>query len=148
MSKLLALIRVKGTVKKSEQIERTLSMLNLPKNNNCSLAVNSSEYLGMIKKVKDLITWGEIDKETLKLLIEKRGFTVSNKKIDAKKLDEITDSIFSLKSKLSDHKIKRTFRLHPPKKGHKRAGIKKPFTVGGALGYRKEKINDLIKQMV
>lgn len=146
--KLLALIRVRGTITKSEQIQRTLEMLNLPVTNNCSLVIDSKEYLGMIDKVKDFITWGEINKETLKLMIEKRGETVSNKKVDPQKINEVVENVYSCKSKLADYEIKRTFRLHPPRKGHRRAGIKRNYTVGGALGYRKEKINDLIKQMV
>ena len=45
-------------------------------------------------------------------------------------------------------KLKPFFRLHPPKGGFEKAGIKKPFTVKGALGYRGDKINDLIKKML
>ena len=44
--------------------------------------------------------------------------------------------------------IKAYFRLMPPVKGFARQGIKKPFSMGGALGYRKDKINDLIKRMI
>ena len=44
--------------------------------------------------------------------------------------------------------LKPFFRLNPPVKGFDRKGIKVPFSLGGALGYRKEKINDLIKRMV
>jgi large subunit ribosomal protein L30 len=40
------------------------------------------------------------------------------------------------------------FRLNPPRGGYGRKGIKKGFSEGGALGYRGEKINDLIKKMV
>ena len=42
----------------------------------------------------------------------------------------------------------KTYRLSPPKKGYERKGIKKPFKIGGALGNRGEKINDLIKRML
>ena len=38
--------------------------------------------------------------------------------------------------------------LHPPRGGFERKGIKTPFVSGGALGDRKEKINDLIKRMI
>jgi large subunit ribosomal protein L30 len=41
-----------------------------------------------------------------------------------------------------------TAHLHPPRKGYGRKGVKVQFTVGGALGDRGEKINDLIKRMV
>ena len=44
--------------------------------------------------------------------------------------------------------VKQFFRLHPPIGGFERKGIKKPYSIGGALGYRKEKINNLIKKML
>jgi large subunit ribosomal protein L30 len=37
--------------------------------------------------------------------------------------------------------------LHPPTKGFK-GKIKKSYSAGGELGYRGEKINELIKRMV
>ncbi|MBW3019214.1 uL30 family ribosomal protein [Candidatus Woesearchaeota archaeon] len=39
-------------------------------------------------------------------------------------------------------------RLNPPKKGFGRKGVKIPFKLGGALGDRGEKINDLIMRML
>lgn len=42
----------------------------------------------------------------------------------------------------------RYFRLNPPRKGYGRKGIKVPFSKGGALGDRKEKINELITRML
>lgn len=41
-----------------------------------------------------------------------------------------------------------TYHLNPPRKGFGRKGIKKPFKLGGALGNREEKINDLIQRML
>jgi large subunit ribosomal protein L30 len=43
---------------------------------------------------------------------------------------------------------KKFFRMHPPRKGFERKGIKIPFSKGGAVGYRGDKINDLIKRML
>ena len=45
-------------------------------------------------------------------------------------------------------KDKKMINLHPPRGGFERKGIKIPFKVGGALGYRGEKISDLIKRML
>lgn len=42
----------------------------------------------------------------------------------------------------------KVFALNPPRKGYGRKGIKIQFKVGGALGNRSEKINDLIMRMV
>ncbi len=39
-------------------------------------------------------------------------------------------------------------RLCPPRKGYGRKGIKMPYSLGGATGDRKEKINELITRMV
>ena len=44
--------------------------------------------------------------------------------------------------------IKKFYRLDPPRKGFGRKGIKMAFSKGGALGYRAEKINDLVKRMM
>ncbi len=40
------------------------------------------------------------------------------------------------------------YRLHPPTKGYGKKGIKVAFKVGGSLGDRKEKINELLSRMV
>jgi len=42
----------------------------------------------------------------------------------------------------------KVFALSPPRKGYGRKGIKIQFKVGGALGDRGEKINDLVMRMV
>ncbi len=39
-------------------------------------------------------------------------------------------------------------RLGPPRKGYGRKGIKLPFSLKGAYGDRKEKINDLLTRMM
>ena len=44
--------------------------------------------------------------------------------------------------------VKPVFRLTPPKKGFGRQGIKKPYSIGGALGYRASDINDLLNRMI
>ena len=44
--------------------------------------------------------------------------------------------------------LKQFFKLSPPVKGFERMGIKKPFSLGGSLGYRKEKINELLARMM
>jgi len=55
----------------------------------------------------------------------------------------------SFEAELSDiPDLKPVFRLKPPSKGYDRGGIKQPYTKGGALGYRSEKINDLLKRMI
>ena len=119
----IAVIRVRGNIGLKTEIKDTLKMLNLHRSNFCAVVPKNDSYLGMIKKVKDYVTYGELDDETYKLLSEKRG----EKKGD---------------------KLKPFFRLSPPKKGFGRKGIKIHFSKGGTLGYRGAKINELIKRMI
>jgi len=139
--KRLAVIRIRGITGIKKDIKDTLKMLCLYHNNYC-VVVNDS-LLGMIKKAKDYVTWGEIDDETYKLLVEKRGEEFKGRETDTKK--KINYKKFII---VNNKKYKKYFRLSPPRGGFERKGIKVPFTIGGALGYRKEKINDLIKKMV
>ena len=124
----IAVIRIRGKVNLKKPVKDTLKMLRLYKKNYCTVYDATSNILGMINKIKDYVTWGEIDDETLKLLKEKRGEKTKNKK--------------------GEEIVKPFFRLSPPRKGFGRKGIKLPFNIGGALGNRKEKINDLIKRMI
>ena len=117
----LAVIRIRGERGVKKDIDDTLTMLRLYRKHFCVIVPKTASYSGMLKKAKDYITYGEIDPETEKELIEKRG---------------------------GDKEGKGFFRLHPPRKGFERKGIKRPFTVGGALGYRGKKINELIKRML
>lgn len=125
-AKMIAVVLVRGLIDISGDIKDTLSMMRLKRKNVCVILEGTPSNMGMINKTKDYITWGEIDDATLKMLIEKRA-------------------------KKNPHDPKRTkpyFRLNPPRKGFGRKGIKVPFHKGGALGYRAEKINDLIKRML
>lgn len=138
-----AALLVRGTIGIKKPIKDTLKMLRLNRKNHCTLIKSSPLNLNMLKKVKDYITWGEIDDETYQELIQKRGEPY---------LGPETDSQGKIKYKkfftYQNKKYKRYFRLNPPRKGFGRKGIKLPFKLGGALGYRGEKINELIKRML
>ena len=123
-SKDMAVILVRGSIPLSAPVKDTLKMLNLLKKHCCVVVKNTPQNVGMIIKVKDFITFGEIDAETKKALEEKRGI------------------------KEEDGQLKRFFRLAPPVGGFERKGIKKTFNIGGVLGYRGDKINALIKRML
>ena len=153
----VALIRIRGEIGLDKQIKRTLKLLHLYKKHVCSIVDNTDDYVGMLKKVKDYITWGELDKDTFKLLLEKRGKLMKKQQLEEKYLKEKTgfnveqfaSEFISGKQDLKNVPgLKQFFRLMPPKGGFERGGIKKSFAMGGALGYRKEKINELIKKMI
>ncbi len=142
MKNKIAVIRIRGRIKIRHDIKNALEMLRIYRKNYCAVLDPSPDNMGMIKKVKDYVTWGEIDDETFKLLIEKRGMLYKGNEKDRR--GKISYKKFLV---FGDKRYKRFFRLHPPKGGFERKGVKIPFSVGGALGYRGDKINNLIKRM-
>jgi large subunit ribosomal protein L30 len=138
----VAIILVRGKVTFSQPVKDTLKMLNLPRKNSCTVVEDTPINRGMIKKVKDFTTYGEIDEETFKELVDKRGEESGNRTSDSK--NKYNYNFVEINGK----KYKSYFRLNPPRKGFGRKGIKIAFKIGGALGDRKEKINDLIKRML
>lgn len=154
--KLLAVIRIRGTVGVRKDIKDTLYMLRLRRKHTCVLVNNSPSYLGQLQKVKDYVTWGEINEETLLKLLLKRGRLIGDHPLTENYVKEklgitlrkFVKEILSGKRKLTDlPDIKPFFRLSPPSKGFK-GKIKKPYKAGGELGYRGEKINELIQRMI
>ena len=138
----LAIVLVRGIVGLPQPVKDTLLLLKLNRKNHCVVVENNPVNLGMVKKVKDYVTWGEINDETFNELVDKRGVEFNTRLNDTKK--KYTYKTLEINGK----KYRPFFALNPPRKGFGRKGIKLSFTVGGALGDRKEKINDLIKRML
>lgn len=153
----IVVIRVRGTVDRNISVKKTLQLLRLNKTNHCVIVDDRDTYNGMLQKAKDLITWGELDSKTMKKLLVKRGRLEGGEQITEdyiknntqfSSIDDFIDKFLQFKADLSDIKgMKPIFRLHPPRKGHERGGVKYPFTMGGVLGYRGNDINNLIMKM-
>ena len=139
----IVIVRVRGTIDAKNDIDRTLNQLRLYKKNYCVVVPGNESYAGMVNKVNDYVAWGNIDEETYNLLVDKKGEEYKGRVSDKKEKVKY-NHFLTVKGK----KIKKFFRLNSPRKGYGRKGIKTPFNKGGALGYRGEKINDLIKRMV
>ena len=139
----IVIVRVRGTIDAKNDIDRTLNQLRLYKKNYCVIVPGNESYAGMVNKVNDYVTWGDLDEETYNLLVDKKGEEYKGRVSDKKEKIKY-NHFLDVKGK----KIKKFFRLNSPRKGYGRKGIKTPFNKGGALGYRAEKINDLIKRMV
>jgi len=119
----IAIIRIRGTDDVNHQIEDTMRMFKLYKKHTCSVYDKTPVTMGMAAKCKDYCTYGEIDDETYKMLVDKRGIK-------------------------KEGKLQNYFHLSPPRGGFERYGVKASFAMKGALGYRAEKINALIKKML
>ncbi len=153
--KCIAAVRVRGTISASRLARETLKMLNLKRNNHAVLIDNSPSFVGMLKIVENLITWGEPSKETVTILISRKGRVMGNKRLTEEyaqkagyeSLEDLEQAVFECRAsywRLPN--IQPAFRLHPPTKGFK-GKTKKGYGQGGELGYRGAEIDELLKRM-
>ena len=149
-----AVVKVRGSINVKPKIKETMKLMRLNRVNHCVIVPENETYGGMLKIIKDYVTWGEIDVETTELMLESSGKTSGNAIFTKKELKGSSfKTMKTLAKNLSEGKVvmrdipklKPLFRLHPPRKGYE--GVKRSFKEGGALGYRGEKINQLIRRM-
>ncbi len=154
--KCLAVVRVRGVSDIQREIKETMNMLNLRRNCHATLVDDGPAYVGMLQKARSYLTWGEISKDTLTLLLSKRGRLAGNQKltdeyaqkIGKKSLNELAEAL--VKGEVEFHSlpsIKPVFRLHPPSKGFK-GKVKRSYASKGVSGYRGEAINRLLEKMI
>jgi large subunit ribosomal protein L30 len=149
-------VRMRGTVNVPFWALTTLKNLYLNKKFSATLVPETSDYLGMLRKINQWVAWSKADSEIVKTLIEKRGKKKtpkldtqkeSGRKDEYKGIDELVDVIVNDKIKFSDqNNIKPWFSLNPPKGGFKRKS-KKQFSDGGILGNNKNLL-EIVKRMV
>jgi large subunit ribosomal protein L30 len=153
--KCLAVVKIRGTISAQREARETLDMLRLARSNHAVLVDNRPSYMGMLYRVQNYVTWGEVSKETVALLLKKRGRLAGNKKltdeyaqkIGYKSLDALAEAIASCKAEYQKlPNVQPVFKLSPPSKGF-RGKTKKSYSAGGEAGYRGEKINELMKRM-
>ncbi|MFA7707660.1 MAG: uL30 family ribosomal protein [Candidatus Pacearchaeota archaeon] len=116
----IAIIRISGKVGVPYDLEDTLYRLRLRRKYVCVVIENmDSSIKGLLDKVRYLVAYGEIDKETYDKLVKTRGEKLNGK-------------------------LKPFFRLHPPRKGiHSKLQYPK-----GVLGNNRKDINKLIERML
>ncbi|MFW6283141.1 MAG: 50S ribosomal protein L30 [Minisyncoccales bacterium] len=142
---MIVAIRISGRVDIKHNIRETLYKLRLRRKYSCNIFPEKKDsedpQVKSLKNVRDYIAYGNINDETLKELIEKRGKPLNkDTKINPEKVVE------ELKKgkKLDEIGLKPFFRLHPPRKGIK----SKEHFPKGVLGDHGEKINELVKKML
>lgn len=151
---MFAVIRLRGTVDTDKKTERALQLLRLKAPNNCVIVPDTPSYRGMLQRVKDFIAYGELAQELLVEMLKKRGRLLGNVRLDDNTVKEtgyetvesLAKSIFEGKLSLKDvPQLKPLFKLTPPAHGFKSTKLAYPQ---GDLGYRGDKINELIKRMI
>jgi len=155
-SQCIVVVRVRGNVGVSKEIEEVLRQMHLTRKNHATLITTSPSSDGTLRKVKDYATWGQPSLEVLKELVAKRGMLTGNKQLtdDYVKehlgygsLDELSRALHESRVELRNlENVKPLFRLHPPRKGFQ-GSIKKPYSEG-ELGNRKEAIDSLLTRMI
>ncbi len=139
---MIIAIRISGQVNLNEEVKETLYRLRLRKKYTAVLLKPTDLNLKLLKRLRSHIAYGDINKETLKELVEKRAIPIeSSKKIAPDKIIE------QLEKTAKSPDIKPFFRLHPPRGG---IDSKKhfPVTKKAVLGDNKDKINDLVRRML
>lgn len=147
----LIVVQIRGIVNTHPDVRKTLELLRLKQKHACVVLDDTDVAKGMLQKVKDYVTYGTIEESFFKEMVEKRVLKVgqSDKKIDAAKIaKEYFAGNLKLRDFESKYEIKPFFRLHPPIGGFERKGIKMPFSKGGVLGNRGDKISELISKML
>ena len=117
---MIAAIRIKGQIGLKKEVVETLYRLRLRKKYACVLIEPTKENIGMLEKLRNFIAYGEINEETKKELISKRG------------------------KKDKNGNLKPFFRLHPARGGMET----KVHFPKGVLGNHGDKINELIRRML
>ena len=144
----------RGVTKKTRD---TMSFLNLTRVNHAVLIPETPSYNGMLQKVKDYVTWGEVDADTISSLIKERGRMTGDKPVtddsvksgsEHSSIDVLPHAIATGDATPKDvHGLKPVFRLHPPRGPKGWGGIKRAYSVGGALGFRGKEIEALVARM-
>ncbi len=150
----IAAVKVRSSATVRKDIKDTLKMLNLTRIHHTVIVDDRPTYLGMLEKAKDYITYGEVEAPVLEQLLKKWARLPGDQRITEEYIREktgqtfnqFTESVMKFEKELEELGIKKVFRLHPPRKGHK--DIKRSFSQGGSLGYRGSEINELIRRMI
>ncbi|MDD3263737.1 MAG: uL30 family ribosomal protein [Candidatus Nanoarchaeia archaeon] len=140
----IAVVRIKGNVRIPLIIQDTLSRLNLTKKNNLVFLEKTDSILGMVEKVKDYVTYGDVEESFVKEIFSKKGKNFLGETTDSKQKYVYKGRFIEI----DGVKYSKTIKLKTPKGGYAKNGTKKHIKLGGALGYRGQDIVDFINKML
>ncbi len=151
-------VRLRGTAGDPPDVEKTLESLKLERTFQARLLENNDSITGMLRRVKAIVAWGEVNSELLEGLLSKRGERDGANGLDdgfvrllgKPSLTDLARSVVAGEVGLPalwSAGLKLGFRLHPPRGGFKRS-LRRAATDGGELGYRGADINVLVKRMI
>ena len=143
-------VRVRGGIHSRHDIQETLRELHLTRANHATVIPEEPSFQGMLMAAQGYVTWGEAEAATVQALLTARGETRTGGKLSGSHdgvpgVPELAASVLG-KGLARVKSLKPLVRLAPPKGGWK--STKKPYSLGGALGYRGRAINDLVQRMI
>jgi len=156
-SYLLA-IRLKGSFGTPWPIQTTLETLRLKSKFNAVLLENNHSTVGMLRMVKDYVTWGEAGTDDIATVLRERGELSGGAEMTDEAIRERFGeaSIQDLASALTEGRINLrdlrqkglnpVFRFHSPSGGFEGSG-KRPFGSRGELGRRTVPMSTLLMHM-
>jgi large subunit ribosomal protein L30 len=154
-NKCLAVVRIRGSTGMTKEREEIMRQLRLTRKNHATLLSSSDSVVGTLRRIKDYVTWGEVDLKTIELLLRERGMLEGGQRLTEENvkqnlryasLAELAKELYEGNVKLPHVKgLKPIFRLHPPARGFK-GSTKKPYPEG-ELGYRSDAICALLSRM-
>lgn len=155
---LALVIRLKGDFSIPENVRNTLTSLKLHRKFSAVLLEKTQNLVGLLRGLKDYVTWGELGAEDIAALLKDRGRVQG----DARLTDDFVKKTFGegsvdglaaalVKGRIELKEVwrkgvKRVFRLRPPSGGFDYS-IKRPFGSYGELGYRGQQISNLVIRM-
>lgn len=156
-SYLLA-IRLKGSFATPWPLERTLDALRLRSRFNAVLLENTPATIGMLRKVKDYVTWAEAQTSDIATVLRERGELSGGAEMTDESIRDkfgeasIQELALALtQGRITLQELRRkglnpVFRLHPPSSGFEGSG-KRPYGSGGELGKRQSPLSSLLARM-
>jgi large subunit ribosomal protein L30 len=134
-------VRIKGTVNIPHWAQTTLDGLNLDKRFRATIVPESPEYLGMLRRVKEVVAWTKADTGIVKELLEKRGRKTGYKPITKSDIPKEYRSIDEFASAIAENKV-----AISKIEGFKRK-TKTQYAQGGVLGEDGE-LAEMVKRMM
>ncbi len=138
---MIIVIRISGMVKIPRDVQETLYRIRLRRKYSATLLQDSAETQALLMQVRNFVAYGQISRDMLEKLLEKRGKRTDKKSIDTDKLIQQIE-----KHGVRESGLKPFFRLHSP-----RGGIDSRIHFGtrkGVLGDNKEAIDALVERML
>jgi len=154
----LLAMRLKGGFGTPISLEKALCTLRLKRRFNAVLLENKTNVIGMLRGVKDYVTWGEISASGIARLLESRGELVGGGAITDESVKKTfgEESVSGLTEGLAHGRITLrslwakglmpVFRLRPPSSGFETTG-KRAYGSHGELGSRGNELSKLLDRM-